>query len=122
MNYWDMEWVALELTKGAKFLLDRRPHIVLEHQDLIVHCSHFVFYSEVRRMITAMLVEEDHPDTMNDGGSGQRCLFVGDIDSILANKPADRFGGLKKVKECKKLLFRLKKRLKKKPQRRGLES
>ncbi len=119
VNYWDTEWVALKLTKGAKFLLDRRPHIVLSTKTSIVHCSHFVFYSEVRRMITAMLFEEDHPDTTNDGGSGQRRLFASGIDSILANKPADRFGGLKEVKEWKKLLSRLKKRLKKKPQRRG---
>jgi len=111
VNYWDTDWIALKLTKGAKFLLNRRPHIVLSTMTSIVHCFHFVFYSEVRRMIRAMLFEEDHSDTTNDGGSGQRRLFAKGIRSLLANKPADRFGGPMDVKECERLLFMLEKKL-----------
>ena len=111
VNYWNMDWIALKLTKEAKFLLNWQSHIVLSTMISIVHCFHFVFYSEVQWMIMAMLFEEDYPDTINDGGFRQRCLFARDIKSLLANKSADCFGGSTEIKECMQLLSMLEKKL-----------
>jgi hypothetical protein len=37
-------------------------------------------------MIMTMLFEENHSDTINNDDSEQRCLFISNIDFILANK------------------------------------
>lgn len=58
-------------------------------------------------MIGAMLFEEDHPDSTNDGSSKQRCLFAKGIRTLLESKSADRFGGPMEVKACEQLLDEL---------------